>query len=141
MRRKGKLAVCTVLELAELLAGSIDTENVKQKRFQNCDFAIIDEDDEDIEYLKSGASGWYGVKKINTDFNSDTLDLIADYYGGGSLSCVAVDPEYAKESFAGELEKLIISAASARETLRNTDYIFAEVLKKQNKRQGKRPTG
>ena len=92
MKREGCLAVCTIRELADELAKSIDTESVVDSQFAECDFAIIDSDSqsEDMGRIKSDASGWYGIKKLETGFDSPELLLLCDYYGGGCPNLIQI---------------------------------------------------
>lgn len=92
MKQVGCLAVCTIRELANELAKSIDRESVIDSRFTECDFSIIDIEDEsdDLEYIKSGASGWYGIKKLEAGFDSSDLLLLCDYYGGGCPNLIQI---------------------------------------------------
>lgn len=92
MKKDGNLAVCTIRELANELAKSIDSESVVDSQFTECDFAIIDSDiqTDDLEYIKSGASGWYGIKKLETGFDSTDLLLLCDYYGGGCPNLIQI---------------------------------------------------
>lgn len=92
MKREGCLAVCTIRELAEELAKSIDCESVVDSQFSECDFATIDgcDQSDDLKRVKSDASGWYGIKKLETGFDSPDLLLLCDYYGGGCPNLIQI---------------------------------------------------
>ena len=85
------LAIGTVSELAEKIAGMVfDVRGnpVWTDEFHGVDFCVLDQDPTeeelaDLELLKSGVSGWYGIKAVDTGFDSADLILFADYYGGG----------------------------------------------------------
>lgn len=80
-----RLSCYTVRELAEVLSRSINPKDVLHSKFTDCDFAIIDELEmgKPLDDIRRDATGWYGIKRIDTGFDSEDLLLIADYYGGG----------------------------------------------------------
>lgn len=86
---EGRYMLCTVRELSEWLASKIDSQNVLHYEVPNCDFSIVDPDcidEKDLSRVASAAMGWYGIKEVNAGFDSDSLMLISDYYGGGCAS-------------------------------------------------------
>lgn len=83
--------LATVTDLAECIAGQINTERVLSKKFPSCDFAMVDVDKADVDAdkvfdLAEHADGWYGIKRVSTGFDSYNLCLVSDYYGGGCAS-------------------------------------------------------
>lgn len=89
----GNLMKCTVMELACYLASKIDPEDVLSRPFPDCDFSVLTEEwdgEQDLELIKSGACGWYGIKAVDMGFDSDDLILFADYYGGGSAAFCSI---------------------------------------------------
>jgi hypothetical protein len=75
----------TVKELGKVVTEYVDVEN---KWFPVVDFAIIDGEKVEaekmnLERIQKEASEWYGIRKIDSGFNSENLELVANYYGGG----------------------------------------------------------
>lgn len=131
MKREGCLAVCTTRELADELAKSIYSELVIDSRFTECDFAIIDSDiqTDDLEYIKSSASGWYGIKKLETGFDSTDLLLLCDYYGGGCPNLIQIWEgmdgvvEHSQSILDGLLDCLNVQEAAKPDTVLIVDFL------------------
>lgn len=131
MKREGCLAVCTIRELADELEKSIDSDLVIDSQFTECDFAIISEDiqSNDLEYIKSGASGWYGIKRLETGFDSTDLLLICDYYGGGCPNLIQIwegmdgAVEHSKSILDGLLGCLNVQETAKPETVLIVDFL------------------
>lgn len=80
----------TVKELVQIITANCKNEN----KFENIDFAVLDNDDVQeyysnrltLEELGDKAEGWYGVfeitKKLEHFANSEIGMLYFDYYGG-----------------------------------------------------------
>ena len=118
----GELKVLTVRQLAEHLAGQINLEDVIKTQFPDCDFGIVDTDgetkfdQEELEFLHSEVCGWYGIKNVDTGFDSYVLVLIADYYGG---SCAELAQLYDGISFddaVKEITRIIVNSLNVQET-------------------------
>ncbi len=90
MIRQDNLMICTIDELAEKIACSVNDEDVSKSKFEDCDFAVVCLDDEPedesrtLEDIRRDANGWHGIKRIETGFDSEALILVADYYGGST---------------------------------------------------------
>lgn len=90
MRKDNKYMLGTALEIAKELASNIvvngETTYLSIKDFQDCDFAITDPvcEDESLESICYNSNGFHGIKQQHTGFDSNDLELIADYYGGGA---------------------------------------------------------
>ncbi len=115
------LMLCTVEELANFLTSKVNAQNVLANRFPNCDFAIVEDGDasDDLEYIKSGASGWYGIKAIDTGFDSLGLILCADYYGGGCANFTQLWDDVAgflDGGISGAIQKVLLGALELQET-------------------------
>lgn len=68
----------------------------KMEDFTPYDFAVMDtaafeETPEDFWSIADCSEGWYGIKKIDTGFDSDELQIVADYYGGGCAAFLSLD--------------------------------------------------
>lgn len=89
MRIEGNYILGTPEEIAAYLVKDLikDKYITSSSKFYDCDFAIVDMTEEEIEeltleYIYNNSTGWYGIKHIDTGFDSNDLDLFADYYGG-----------------------------------------------------------
>lgn len=86
------LSLGTIKELSEYITKMLQ-KNKEDFHFPNFDLAIADEFalekyKKKINYLEevyNASCGWYGMKEINTDFDSEDsiLSIVSDYYGGG----------------------------------------------------------
>lgn len=129
-----ELMLCTVEELAKFLASKVNAKSVLANRFPNCDFAIVgdEEDSDDLEYIKSGASGWYGIKAIDTGFDSVGLILCADYYGGGCANFTQLWDDVAEilnGGISGAIQEILIGALELKETARPETKLIVEFEK------------
>jgi len=144
MRREGPLAMCTVAELARHIADSIDLSDVLRKRFIDCDFCTIDEENVNYTCNKSGknakyslqsakvrAEMWYGIKAVDTGFNSTDLVLVADYYGGGSPAMAQIWTGMdTYEGVAELVQKTILDTLNVQLTANADTMLLAEFLEK-----------
>lgn len=116
------LKVMTVRQLAAHIASQIDLEDVLKNRLPICDFGIIDTDDEtefdqeELEFLHSGVCGWYGIKDIDTGFNSVNLVLIADYYGGCCTELTQLYDGISLDDATNEITRIIVNSLNVQET-------------------------
>lgn len=87
VRTEEKYMLCTLGELAAFIAEGVNVREPLSSKIMECDFAVCDDDPElSLREIKSGVTGWHGVKVVPAlGFNSKDLLLAADYYGGGSL--------------------------------------------------------
>lgn len=70
----------------------------KMEDFTPYDFAVMDtaafeETPEDLRRVADCSEGWYGIKKVDTGFDSNELQIVADYYGGGCAAFLSLDPK------------------------------------------------
>lgn len=90
MRKENKYMLGTALEIAKELASNIIVNDEATyssiKAFKDCDFALVDTvcEDESLESICNMSNGYHGIKQQHTGFDSNDLELIADYYGGGA---------------------------------------------------------
>lgn len=131
MRKENECLLGTTIEIAEEITRKYLETGINAD-FTNIDFAIVDLTTKelkelDLEKIRYSASGWYGIKRIETGFSNDDLELFADYYGGG---CGVYDTLYdglnPKESIS-IVEKMIIKTLSVREFVRENDILIAEL--------------
>lgn len=89
-------------------------------KFYNCDFAIVDMTNKEIEELTleeihDNSTGWYGIKHINTGFDSSDLDLFVDYYGGGCGMYDMIYDGMKKDEYINIVKELIMSTLNVIE--------------------------
>lgn len=89
------LPILSVKEFAEMLAFSIE-----EGRTPDYDFAIKSKESERT---------WYGIKKLNTGFNSSCIDLFSDYYGGGKGVYHRIDTDMNEEEKENIIQTMILS--------------------------------
>lgn len=131
MRREDeKYILGTAEEIAkEIVKNYCDSYNIED--FLECDFAIvdlIDPEDFTLEEIRYNSSGWYGIKRINTGFDSNDLDLFADYYGG---SCGVYDVLYDGLTLidcVAIVKNMIMSTLQVCESCKDDTVLIAEIL-------------
>lgn len=98
MNKKKTVVYGTLEECVNEYYKRIDFENGTAP---NVDYAAsVWEDCEDVLDAYESAEGWFGIKDISEEFNSDTVTLLFGHYGGGgveSLELYGDDPETEKE--------------------------------------------
>lgn len=106
-----KICILTVNELSERLIAEINLKNVLEKPFPECDFAIaeIKNENESLEAIAETSTGWFGIKSVETGFDSNNLNLIVDYYGGGCANLIEIfnGTEYIKDSVVLDISSAI----------------------------------
>ena len=50
--------------------------------------AVIDENCKTTEDARKDAEAWFGIKDVTKMFQSENIELIINYYGGGGLECI-----------------------------------------------------
>lgn len=134
MRREGKLMVCTIEELAEVLAKTVDNRDVSDSRFTDCDFCIVEGEDLDRELvdIRRDASGWYGVKQIDAGFDSQDLVLVCDYYGGGCPCLVQVwsGMDDYKDGIKAAILKAFLEMLNIQESARADTMVVVDFVEK-----------
>ena len=116
------LKVLTVRQLGEYIASLIDLNDVRNTKFPICDYGIIDTDgetvfdQEELEFLHSGVCGWYGIKDIDTGFDSINLVLVADYYGGCCTEIAQIYDGISLDDAVKEITRIIVNSLNVQET-------------------------
>lgn len=127
MKTNEDLMLCTVEELAQHLASTLNPRNVREGSFADCDFAITDKDDDDLEYVKSSAMGWYGIKAIDTGFDSDCRILASDYYGGGCAAFTQLFDDFdAFTKMDTAIQKMLLDTLEVQETADKDTMLIVE---------------
>ena len=135
MRTEGRLHYGTIREIAEFLVSNIDG-GAPNWKFQNCDFSVFNSFDtnKSLKDAMHETSGWYGIKHVDTGFDSSDLDLICDYYGG---SCISSDSLYSgqdEEEMIKVIVNMITNTLSYQEGVKNEDidntYLIVEEVNK-----------
>lgn len=127
-----EMKILTVVALAEHIASQLDLEHILAKRFPACNFGIIDVDgktdfnQEELEFLQTGVSGWYGIKAVLTGFDSFDLVLIADYYGGSCAELAQLYDGISKEDAVKEICRIIVGCLEVQECADRDTTLFVE---------------
>ena len=133
MRREGKYVLCTPEELAEYIVdisfkfqGAI-MQNYELKPY---DFAVanefIDLNESTLEEINANSNGWYGIKQIETGFEFQGIDLIADYYGGRCMLCGELEFDYSRAECVMVITEMIINVLNIQETCHEDTLLIAE---------------
>ncbi len=131
--KQDSLMACSISRLAEYLSDNTYRSN-SEWHFPDCDFVIIDEDTDlsDLSRVKkTDACGWYGIKAVDSGFNSDALVLVADYYGG---NCASLAQIFDGDSGEKEIEKAIIGTLSVQDTVTPDTLLLVEFHTEKSKR-------
>lgn len=117
-----------VIGKPEDFARSVLGRKNKAEDFTPYDFVVMDtaafeEDPEDLEYVADCSEGWYGIKKIDTGFDSNELQIIADYYGGGCTAFLSLDPEEDYETAVQSVTDLILQSMCMERCSKDTILI------------------
>ena len=139
LRRENKYMLGTIAEVVKELYKS--NEKKFADRFVECDFAIadghvdvgddLDFEHDDLETIFKNSTGWYGIKKLDTGFDSshnDNVDLFADYYGGGCGTYRLIRDWDNKNEIIKTIREMIIVVFSYQEgNITGDDIIICEI--------------
>lgn len=115
------LYVTTVDKLAELISQYLDYDTIWQSNIPTIDFCTVDVErkpfysDAEIQQLRQRAEGWYGIAKVEFPFNSSTLFLMADYYGGGAEELIRLYDGIDKDEAANKIMDHILDCLQTNE--------------------------
>lgn len=98
-------------------------ESVTNYDFLAADLSALQEDPGDLEYVADCSEGWYGIKEIPSLFDSDEIQLVSDYYGGGCAGFLSLDPEDGKEQAVQQVADLIIETMCMESCTKDTILI------------------
>lgn len=127
--RQGKYMLGRIKDIA----AEIYHPNEDKIKFDNIDFALCNESDLDfakhidLEEVHCNASGWYGIKYIETGFNYDTalcIDLFADYYGGGCGKYGVLWIDNSREKNILVIKQMIVDTLSYQEGMITDDMLI-----------------
>lgn len=135
LRKEGKFILGTIDEVAKELYKA--NENNFADRFIECDFAVandfdLDLEKDDLETICIDSTGWYGIKKIDTGFDDrheNDVDLFADYYGGGCGTYKLIGDWDDKDLITDIIKEMIIIVLSHQESYITEDTILICELK------------
>lgn len=121
-----ELKLCSIQELAEYYADLILKDGKFNENIPDCDFAIVDDYEENatLEEIHGSASGWHGMKRFDIGFDSYDLCVATDYYGGGCVQATQLFDGMGRETIANEIRRIIIGTLNVFEVAeRNTELI------------------
>lgn len=112
--RENNLVIGTIREIAAESAKSIKY-GARRWQFIDFDFALADIEIEDVGSINDltdfafRCEGWYGIKYVDTDFDSCDLTLIGDYYGGSCMCCQQIYEGMSDEEVKEAIASLILN--------------------------------
>lgn len=130
LKEHGNKAMGTARELAEYMADFLSSESHidEESNFYDCDFAVANTKAEgELDEIAASSSGWYGIKKIDTGFDSGNLDLFADYYGGGCGVFRSLFDGMSRTTIVEELECMLLHTLNCQEVCHPDTQIILEV--------------
>lgn len=131
VRIEGNYILGTAHNIAEYITKDIEyvkNNQISSAIFHNCDFALVhfcDIEQKSLEEIYYEASSWYGIKKVDTGFNSRNIDIVADYYGGNAL-CADYIEDFSQA--VNVVEQLILNAINRSEICDAEDLLIGEIL-------------
>lgn len=134
MRKENKYMLGIALEIAKELASNIvvndEATYLSIKAFKDCDFALADTDceDESLESICNMSNGFHGIKQQHTGFDSNDLELIADYYGGGSGVYHSIFAGMTEQECAEAIYDLIKGTFQKNGSYSDDELIIAEYI-------------
>ena len=135
LRKENKYMLGTIDEVAKELYKS-DEKHFKN-RFIDCDFALVDKENfdieqDDLEFIYTNSTGWYGIKKIDPGFDSrhyNDVDLFADYYGGGCGTYKEIGDWDSESVIKKYIKEIILETLNKGELVSNENtIIICEVI-------------
>ena len=129
---EGKYMYGTIREVAEYIAEELTEKgfSIPFSKFRDFDFSLEIDDvtlQNPLVEEKYKACEWYGMKHINTGFDSNDMDLIADYYGGGCAQILQLESGMEKDEIASCLTGTMVLTALNSGYTCESDVILVEV--------------
>lgn len=130
------LHLMTIPQLAEYIASKLNYSRIWKSEFPACDFAIVDVqqkqyNQEALECIHSGASGWYGIQSANVGFDSTSLFAVADIFGGGCDQVCRLYDGIGVIEAEILLQDAIRNALECCETVTDKTLLIVELLDKE----------
>lgn len=133
MRREGKYILGTPEEIAEYIVDESFKFNgalIGSYELKPYDFAVanefIDLNKSTLEEVNANSDGWYGIKQIETNFDYQGINLIADYYGGRCMICGELELDYGRAECVMVITEMIINVLNIQETCHEDTLLIAE---------------
>lgn len=131
MRKENESMVCTVNELSDYLGERAYKCIREGSRFPDCDFAVIDSENANKSFneLRDDNYGWYGIKAVDTGFNSAGLILFSDYYSGGCASfCSIWEEMWCYEDDAKCIKETILSTLRCSDVATGNSMLIVDFI-------------
>lgn len=96
----------------------------------NFDFAVVDKSEtktKDLKKMIQNVYPWYGLKVIYTGFQDTGVELVSNYYGGGSGHYAEIMVGMDKTEAAMIIENMLTDTITDNETLADDCYLLVEV--------------
>lgn len=114
MKHEGNIWAGTFDEFREFIIDRIyeDCQNEKHSDFKNYNFAFcytLNDLTHTVKELYDDAEGWFGIKYLDTGFeSSSSRQFVSDCYGGGDFGvCSIFLDDIDRDYVAREVEKMI----------------------------------
>lgn len=126
---ENRYALMTAAELAEHIVSKLNLKDVDMTLFPDCDFAIAERDCENkpIEEVANESRGWYGIKEVDTGFESGDLCIVADYYGGGCAHFLSIYDGIGEMLATECIREVIFNTLHQNETVYSTTVLLVDI--------------
>lgn len=133
MKAEGSLILGTAREVTEYLLKNSFNHNgtLKSNIFHDCDFAVANDmylTNYTLEEILINSDGWYGIKRIDAGFDSENMELITDYYGGGCATLTSVMYDEEKNNVINIVEKSILEVLSDYEMADKDTLLICRII-------------
>ena len=134
LRKESKFMLGAIDEIAKELYKA--DANFFKNRIIDCDFALVEKENfnveqDDLKFIYTNSTGWYGIKKIDPGFDSrhyDDVDLFADYYGGGCGTYRLIGNWDDNDKIVNTIKEMIVEVLSYQEgTITGDDIIICQI--------------
>lgn len=133
MRVEYPYVLGTVGEIAKYILNDWISHNRRHRNMiHDCDFAIVDEQDEcdkTLDEVYTNASGWYGIKVGDMGFSNCDVEIFSDYYGGGCSTYTALDKNMSAQECRNSIAKSILDTLNYRELCNVNTVLIANVTR------------
>lgn len=131
---EGRYMCGTIEEIVSFLTNKLcsdDEFSCKDCSFNSLDFSVDTNGinfESSLEDERYNVSGWYGIKHIDTGFDSNDYDIVSDYYGGGAACIKQLYDGMSKEEVENSLKELVMNPVDSTEgSVNENDIIFVEI--------------
>lgn len=119
------LYVTSVEDLATQIVQNLKFEKIQENDIPTIDFCTVDVErklfysDAELQQIRLRAEGWFGIAKIQLPFDSSSLFLTADYYGGGTATLIPLCDGISEE---GAKQEIMYGIMACLDNIEETGY-------------------